>query len=110
MPNHYPREDMHQMVTTDDVARLEALTLPNNSLVRHEDHHGTIVNSSRQADIQGIVVRGHQALHRASTKARDDMNEAAKHDFRHVVDVEGIKEQMNDAAVGWQSHAEDIDI
>lgn len=108
MPNNFPREDMHQMVTAEDLARLEAVRLQQNAFVIHEDHLGSKVRSSREADIQGIVTRGRRALHRASDSLRGSMSEAAKHDYRHVVDVESIREHMNDVAGSKQFLDEDI--
>lgn len=101
---------MHQTVTAKDIARLEALSVPSNSFVRHEKVDGSISRLSRESDIQGIVTRGHRALQKASNNLGNSMSEASRHTYRHVVDVENIKEQMNDAAIGWrEAISEDIE-
>jgi hypothetical protein len=107
MPNNFPREDMHQMVTAEDIARLEAVSLPNNTFVTHEDHLGGKVRSSLEADIQGIVTRGHRALARSSQGLRNSISKAAKPP--HVVNFPGLKAEMNKkAAVQSYDLGEDI--
>ena len=60
MANNYPRDGMNQLVTADDIAKLEGIALPYNAYVIHEDHLGGKTIASGEADIQGIVVRGHR--------------------------------------------------
>lgn len=107
MPNNFPREDMHQMVTAEDLAHLEAVMLSHNAFVTHEDHLGSKVRSSHEADIQGIVTRGYSALARSSQDLRDSISKAAKPP--HVVNFPDLKAEMNKQAV-VQDHDHSVDI
>lgn len=107
MPNNFPREDMHQMVTAEDLARLEAMKLQRSAFVIHEDHLGSKVRSSHEADIQGIVTRGYSVLARSSQGLRDSISKAAKPP--HVVNFPDLKAEMNKQAV-VQDHDHSVDI